>query len=733
MNTIGRYELVEKLGQGGMGVVYRAFDPLLQRVVAVKLIGSIEANDELRERFFREARAAGQLTHKNIITIYDLGEFEGQPFLAMEFLEGQDLQQRMAAHIEMSLMRKLELAIEICEGLDYAHSHGVIHRDVKPANIFITTSGTAKILDFGLARLITSELTNSNMMMGTLNYMAPEQVRGERADHRSDIFSTGVLLYEVLGGRKAFEGDSFGATLYKILQEVPEPLRNIDATLPVQLIAVVERALEKGRDDRYQQMGEMLRDLNAYRQLLMVTNSPAFGQPILPSDAATIAAMPATPLPVLASSGVGRPQTPATAAPAPVTPEVERPSRRHAVLGIAVAATAIVVALAVWMNRGEPAAPPPAATTATSNTSAAATQQEIASRLEEASKALQAGDEATAQKHADAVLAISPGNAEAQRLRDRARQTSETVARSLTRARDLFAAGRFEDASRAAGEVLAVEPANAEARRLMDDSAARSRGKGADEARTRAARAKGAATAAAAPTLAAGAYGAAISAEREAAGLYKRGQLAEAMAKYWEASGLFRSAEVAAQTEAAARAARARTVPAPERRPADPLPPVPATPISPTTGLPLPTVTPPAPPPPVQQPAPTPAAQPQPAPAEPAAPAALPPSGVIDVLNRYKAALENRNLEALKRLWPGLGGAQESAIRYEFQNATRIDVDIMSPQIAINGTNATVTFTRGYQLHTKDGQRLRTETRTTMSLQRSGNAWVIEHIRFEGK
>src|SRR5687767_4783577 len=302
MNTIGRYQLVEKLGQGGMGVVYRGYDPLLERVVAVKLIGSIEADSEVRQRFLREARAAGQLSHKNIVTIYDLGEHEGQPYLAMELLEGQDLQQRMASLPPLTLPQKVELAIELCEAIEYAHQHGIVHRDIKPANIFITTAGRLKMLDFGLARIITSELTNSNMMMGTLNYMAPEQVRGERADNRSDIFSTGVVLYELLGGRRAFTGDSFGATLYKILQEIPEPLPNLDATLPPQLVAIIERALEKDASQRYQQMGEMVDELTAFRQQVLQMHSPPGGRTpavwaALDPDALTVAAPTPVPRP----------------------------------------------------------------------------------------------------------------------------------------------------------------------------------------------------------------------------------------------------------------------------------------------------------------------------------------------------------------------------------------------------------------------------------------------------
>ena len=710
MQTIGRYELVEKLGQGGMGVVYRAFDPLLQRVVAVKLIGAIEADQELRDRFFREARAAGQLSHKNIITIYDLGEHEGQPFLAMEYLEGQDLQQRMTSPAPMSLARKLELAIEICEGLEYAHLHGVVHRDIKPANIFITSGGIAKILDFGLARLITSELTNSNMMMGTLNYMAPEQVRGERADHRSDIFSTGVVLYEVLGGRRAFDGDSFGATLYKILEEVPVPLHQIDSNLPASLIAIVERALEKTREGRYQHMGEMLRDLTAYRQLLLITNSPAFGSlppqiahdaPTIAAPATPIAASPARPIPSPSSpTGQTSPVAGATPLPALAPGSGTAPaSKRPAALAAVALGVVAFASVAMWMNGRSPA-PPPA-----SNPAPAA-----------------------------------PTPAE-QAAAEEAKRVAQAVDRGLENARGLMKAGQFDRAATAAGEVLALAPTNAEARSIMDDAAARSRGRGADEARARMNRARGAAVAASAQTLAAAPFAAAQKAEREAESLRDRGLTAEAMIRFWEASGLFRSAEVAANAEAAARRERARTAQA--ERPAEsakasPAPPAPT--VSATTGLPpggapgAGQVTPPAPPIPAPTPAPQPAAPSQtPPPAAQPAKEPEPPPGaaIMDLLGRYESALESRSLDALKRIWPALGGAQESAIRAEFQNASRIAVDILNPQITARGDTATVSFVRRYRLDTVDGQPLRTDTPTTMTVHRSGANWVIDQIRFE--
>jgi hypothetical protein len=709
MNTIGRYQLLEKLGQGGMGVVHRAVDPLLQRTVAVKLISSaIDTDEELRERFFREARAAGQLSHKNIITIYDLGEHEGQPFLAMEFLEGQDLQQRLAAGPPMTLARKLELAIEICEGIEYAHVHGVVHRDIKPANIFITTAGTVKLLDFGLARLITSELTHTNMMMGTLNYMAPEQVRGERADHRSDIFSTGVVLYEVFAGRKAFEGDSFGATLYKILEECPEPLPNLDASLPLPLVGVVDQAMRKNRDERYQHMSEMLGDLIAYRQQLGLYNSPSSGRPASGavsssrgSDAPTMAHAPAiAPTPPAGAPPTGAPAP--TPLPLAAPRATDGPAGRRPLVISAITGAVLLGGAALWMSRRDVPAPAP-----------------------------------TVQNRPAPAPVAPPQPAPAV---DDAQQRAQRVATGLENAQSLLAAGRHEEASRAASEVMALEPANPEARRVIDESAAASRGKGAEEAQQRMHRAKAAATAADAPTYAPRAFASAMSAEREAATLFKRGRAAEAMSKFWEATGLFTGAEGAARTEAAARAERARVAASeqktaaaaprqdpepPAPKPGAPTPQQPAAPIPSTTGLPLP---------PVPQPdAPAAAARPNPPSpaAEPPLPPASPTSGIGEVLDRYKAALESRSLDGLKRLWPGLRGAQESAIRTEFQNASSINVEIVNPQTTLRGTTATVTFVRRYQLETVDRQRLRTETRTTMHLQRSGNTWTIDQMTFE--
>jgi hypothetical protein len=317
------------------------------------------------------------------------------------------------------------------------------------------------------------------------------------------------------------------------------------------------------------------------------------------------------------------------------------------------------------------------------------------------------------------------------------------VTAGLREAREHFDSDRFEDASRAAGNVLSLVPGHAEARQLMQDAAARSRGRGAAEARTRMNQAKSAARSAGAPNLAPAPYNAALGVERTAQRLYDAGQLADATARFYEASGLFRSAELAAQSENASRAEAAKAQSAEPERAAPQTPA--SSPASPTTPPVRPPIPEPLPAPPVTRgtdplpmggtpvpapPPPKPAAQPAPA----QSPEPPPPSDqslIAELLTRYESALEDRSLSALKRLWPGLGGAQESAIRNEFQHASRIDVEIASPRIEVSGATASATFLRRYGLVTTDGQRLNSQSTTTMTLRRTAAGWVIDQIRFE--
>ncbi len=736
MQSIGRYQIVEKLGQGGMGVVYCARDTLLDRIVAVKVISApIDQNSDLRERFFREARAAGKLSHRNIITIHDLGEHEGQPYLAMEYLEGQDLLARMAAPQRISLRRKVEIATEICEGLDFAHQHGVVHRDIKPANIYITDGGTVKILDFGLARLVTSELTRSNMMMGTINYMAPEQIRGERVDQRADVFSTAVVLYELLSGRRAFEAESFAATLYKILEEVPEPLQHIDASLPPELIRIVERGLSKARDERYQHMSEMVLDLAVYRQAMNALDSPGSGHPAPievrtpsdhPSEAPTGSMAPVT-------TPIGSSPPPHSGPPpsgAPASGMTGGPLRTAAFFAVALLALSIA-GLAMWKVTRSQAVPEEAAVA--TPVPAAPT---VSDMMKAALNAFEAEDYATAVRYADAVLARDAGHERARQLRDRARTSAATVDSGIRNARALFDKGRFEEASRAAGEVLGVAPGNQEAKRIMAEGAARSRGKGAEEARTQVARARAAARSAGAQRLAPAPYAAATAADRDAERLYAGGRPEDATVKFYEASGLFRSAEVAAQNESAAREARARPEPPASQRAGEPDSGRPTPPVSLPQGVP---VAPPEKSAPTQVPAPVPPAPtvtpPAPSPPPASAPAAensaaARDAAIADLLTRYKSALESRNLDALSRLWPGLSGVPQERVRTQFQQASRISVEIVDPHISSSGDNATVSFTRRYDVVTVEGDRQHNESHATMDVRRAGGSWVIESIRF---
>jgi tetratricopeptide (TPR) repeat protein/predicted Ser/Thr protein kinase len=258
--NIGRYVVRERLGQGGMGLLYLALDPAIDRLVAVKLLGVQQP--ELRERFVREAGLAGRLQHPNIVTVYDVGTHNGQPFIAMEYIPGETLGELIQRRATLSLRRRLELIVEACQGLAFAHRHGIVHRDIKPANLMVSReSGALKVLDFGIARGSDSSLTLAGMVMGTPNYMSPEQLEGRPLDHRSDVFALGLVLYEVLGYRQAFSGDTPQAVWHQIASAQPPPILEANPEIPEGLVTIVDRAIAKRVEDRYPDLDTLRADL----------------------------------------------------------------------------------------------------------------------------------------------------------------------------------------------------------------------------------------------------------------------------------------------------------------------------------------------------------------------------------------------------------------------------------------------------------------------------------------
>jgi serine/threonine protein kinase len=262
VGTIGKHVVERVLGRGSTGTVYLARDPGLDRRLAVKTLDpDPAAAPELRMRFLREAEAAGGLRHPNIVTVYDVGEDAGQPYIAMEYVEGADLEQIIQGGEAYPVEWALDVLRQVCLGLGHAHHFGIVHRDVKPANIRVTPSGEVKIMDFGLARLPASTVTRSGRLLGTVQYMAPEQVEGGHVDHRADIFSVGAVAYELIARRKPFSGDSLSSVMAAVLRAAPDPAALPATAYSPGLERIILKALARERIDRYQSLEAMHADL----------------------------------------------------------------------------------------------------------------------------------------------------------------------------------------------------------------------------------------------------------------------------------------------------------------------------------------------------------------------------------------------------------------------------------------------------------------------------------------
>ena len=338
---LGRYQVVREIGHGAMGVVYEALDPTIGRKIALKAIrfdGIGTTADEAARRFKNEARAAGGLNHPNIVTVYDAGEDDGILYLAMEFIEGSTLEELVRTQRALPPQKTIDIIRQVCAGLDFAHARGIVHRDIKPANVMLASHGLVKITDFGIARA-GEAMTMTGQVIGTPNYMSPEQVLGKTLDGRSDLFSVGVMLYEMITGERPFEGQSITTIMYKIVHETPIPPLKLDASIHAGLSALIERSLAKAPEARFQTGAELVEALQNYPRASITASALGAATAEMPvlvdANATPDTAPPAAPS-QRAASRLSTQQTPASSRPSLLAQWWAEPKSRKRMVAVIV-------------------------------------------------------------------------------------------------------------------------------------------------------------------------------------------------------------------------------------------------------------------------------------------------------------------------------------------------------------------------------------------------------------
>ena len=700
--TIGRYRVVRLIAHGGMGSLYLARDPAIDRVIAIKLLQEGFDDEAARERFAREARATGGLRHPNIVTVFDVGEHQNRPFIAMEFVPGETLEQLIRRRAPLSMADRLTILEDVCAGLHFAHTGGILHRDIKPANVILDVSGTVKILDFGLARASDSGITRAGDQLGTLNYMSPEQVIGSRLDHRSDVYAVGVLAYELISYEKAFPGTIHDGTMYRILNSIVTPLDTVMPGVDPEIPKIVERAMLKEPDRRYQNLDLLREDFAALRNRLGDLEPAA-----IDADAPTAlepgGASPLTPMPgrrarARALAGVARDSSPlmqeapassaGTYAPGSAgeltVPTAGRRKTRHLATAGAVAAAFLLI-LAIAFYRSAAPAPPQ------SPASAAPQPPAQASAPTPSSPTSASDDRRAIDERLDAI---------------RATARRQVAAGQRPQLLDTLSAGLVLDGSDRELNGL-IDELKRGARQLAVQARANASRAGATEASSiefRDGRAR----------------------EREGEALDRSGDRAQAIRALWAATESYDRAARGTAQSAALPAAPAPAAP-------QALPPVAK--VEPT------------PPPPERQPPPAPPAAPsvdkppqpplpvKPDPSTTAAPAEIARdarasdiAAIQETLRRYADAYRSRDIAAVGKVLPSLSPQQLRSLDKDFSNYRSYDVEVAAPRIVVDRDTATASGPVTRSFVTRNGVAGGHTVATTFHLKKIDGSWVIERL-----